>query len=770
MSIALKKRAPSADVRNFLTELETHPAFNKRIRHVETLPPSPPEFAEDGLSSEKIKKGLFASGIQKLYLHQAQALTHLRAGKNVFLTTPTASGKTLAYTLTVFEKFLYAPSSKALYVFPVKALAQDQKDVVNEFAAACHIPVSCAVYDGDTSAADRAKIKQKFPSVILTNPDMLHVSLLPYHSSWQDFFANLSTVVFDEVHLYRGIFGSHVSGIIRRLRRICDYYGSAPQFICCSATMANPKEFIETLTGLPFTVIPQKGISSHKKYFMLWEPEASAYTEAAQLFSSAVKRGLKTICFTKSRKITELIYKWNMEAHPELAGKIKAYRAGYLPSERRAIEADLFSGKLCGVVSTSALEVGIDVGGLDVCLLVGYPGSIMSTYQRAGRVGRKDEGLVMLIGLQDALDRYFLENPKDFFSRPYEPAIVDVGNEIILKQQLACACAEVPLSLRGNEKKLWHEEIGKCLSELVDEDKLSQGAQGVYFSRERFPQKDISIRSIGDMFHIVDAPSGESVGTVEYPKVMRDCHEGAVYLHGGVTHVVQELNVRMKTVLVTEKQVNYYTEAKSTEDIKVLNVLSRKNLTAGKIKIKLSFGDIRVTEQMTGYVKKLTRDQTKVSEHALELPPHEYETKSLWFEFPSDFRDMLKRQNILDVSGSLHGAEHAMIALFPLFALCDRMDLGGLSTEFHDEFNAPAVFLHEAYPGGVGLAKRAFGVCGELVAATLKLVKECSCESGCPSCIQSPKCGNQNKPLDKSGTVRVLKILHEALKHGRHDA
>ncbi len=767
MQTAFKKRDTLNTIHDFLIELETHPAFQNRIRHVETLPPAPPKLAGLEILSDALKKGLASSGIHHLYDHQAQAIRLLQNGKNVFITTPTASGKTLAYTLTVFENILKNPEEKALYIFPMKALAQDQKDVVNEFAHAFKINADCAVYDGDTPLQERAKIKKNFPSVILTNPDMLHVSLLPYHASWRDFYKNLSTIVFDEAHLYRGIFGSHVSGIIRRLRRICDYYGSAPQFICCSATMANPKEFIETLTGLPFETVSQNDASPHGKKFLLWEPEGSAYTDAAQLFASSVKRGLKTICFTKSRRITELIYKWSVESHPEIARKIRAYRAGYLPSERRAIEADLFSERLHGVVSTSALEVGIDVGGLDVCLLVGYPGSIMSTYQRAGRVGRKGDGMVVLLGLEDALDRYFLENPKDFFSRPYEAAIVDTGNEFVLKKQLACACAELPVAIRGDEKYVWHASAEKCLNELAEDNILSKGAHGLYYSRERFPQKDVSIRSIGEMFHIIEAESGESVGTVEYPKVFRECHDGAVYLHSGLTYVVSELNVNMKAALVAPKSVNYYTEAKSAEDIQIIQVEEQKTLSAPKGKINLYYGTIRVTEQVTGYVRKSTRDQSKLSEHPLALPPHEYETKSLWFSFPENFsRDLIKESSV-DVPGSLHGAEHAMIALFPLFALCDRMDLGGLSTEFFHEYNAPAIFLHEAYPGGVGLTKRAYQVADALVSATLKLVSECSCEYGCPSCIQSPKCGNQNKPLDKEGTVRVLNILHDALKGQR---
>lgn len=765
MQTAFKKRATPSAIHDFLIDLETQPETRGRIRHIEYMPPNPPALSDMNFLHDTLKKGLHSSGIKNLFEHQARAIRLLQNGKNVFLTTPTASGKTLAYTLTVFEKILANPKEKALYVFPIKALAQDQKDVVNEFAHAFRMPVTCAVYDGDTPVQERAKIKRNFPSVILTNPDMLHVALLPYHTSWKDFFKNLSTVVFDEVHLYRGIFGSHVSGIIRRLRRICEYYGSAPQFICCSATMANPKEFIETLTGLPFSVVAQNATSPYGKKFLLWEPEGSAYTEAAHIFTSAVQRGLKTICFTKSRRITELIYKWSVEAHPELGEKIRAYRAGYLPSERRAIEADLFSERLCGVVSTSALEVGIDVGGLDVCILVGYPGSIMSTYQRAGRVGRKGEGMVVMLGLEDALDRYFLENPKDFFSRPYEAAIVDVGNEFVLKKQLACASAEIPVSLSGDEKKLWHEESEKCLNELVDENILSKGAPGLYYSRERFPQKDISIRSIGDKFHIIEAETGSSVGTVEYPKVFRECHEGAVYLHAGTTYVVSELNMNMKAALVTGRNVNYYTEAKSTEDIQIIQVEEQKTLSLPKGKINLHYGTIRVTEQVTGYVRKSTRDQTKLSEHTLTLPPHEYETKSLWFAFPENFPRTLLKENNVDIPGSLHGAEHAMIALFPLFALCDRMDLGGLSAEFFHEYNAPAIFLHEAYPGGVGLTKRAYQVADKLVSATLKLVSECSCEYGCPSCIQSPKCGNQNKPLDKEGAVHVLKILHDALQN-----
>jgi len=434
-------------IREFIERIQTLPQYRKRISHIEYLPAKESNYQEPARPlPQELQTALQSLGINKLYSHQAEALNLIREGKNVAIVTPTASGKTLAFNLPVLEKTLEEGESKALYLFPTKALAQDQLKSIRQLFKAAGVDFQAEIYDGDTTPYRRSKIRKKPPNIIMSNPDMLHAAILAHHSAWADFFKNLKFVVVDEIHSYRGIFGCHVAHILRRLRRICSYYGSHPRFILCSATMGNPEEFVEKLTGLRHEIIKESGAPGEGKYFILWKPVNSPYGEAVGLFNDCLGDGLKTIVFTKARKITELICKWSKELNPGMADRMSSYRAGYLPEQRREIEKRLFEGDLMGVISTSALEVGIDVGDLDACILVGYPGSVLSTWQRAGRVGREDRtSLIFMIALEDALDHYFMKHPRDFFRRSYETAILDVDNPVILKSHLRCAASELPL-------------------------------------------------------------------------------------------------------------------------------------------------------------------------------------------------------------------------------------------------------------------------------------------------------------------------------------
>ncbi len=742
-------------IREFIERIQTLPQYRKRISHIEYLPAKESNYQEPARPlPQELQTALQSLGINKLYSHQAEALNLIREGKNVAIVTPTASGKTLAFNLPVLEKTLEEGESKALYLFPTKALAQDQLKSIRQLFKAAGVDFQAEIYDGDTTPYRRSKIRKKPPNIIMSNPDMLHAAILAHHSAWADFFKNLKFVVVDEIHSYRGIFGCHVAHILRRLRRICSYYGSHPRFILCSATMGNPEEFVEKLTGLRHEIIKESGAPGEGKYFILWKPVNSPYGEAVGLFNDCLGDGLKTIVFTKARKITELICKWSKELNPGMADRMSSYRAGYLPEQRREIEKRLFEGDLMGVISTSALEVGIDVGDLDACILVGYPGSVLSTWQRAGRVGREDRtSLIFMIALEDALDHYFMKHPRDFFRRSYETAILDVDNPVILKSHLRCAASELPLV--EEEENLFSRRMLPGLKELVEEGQIFQSGEGrEWYSREKRPQRKVNIRSIGETYAIVNEETGKLIGTIEHPSVFRDCHPGAIYLHAGREYLIAGLDLETKTVVAGESPVDYYTQPTISEEVQVLNIYKEKRL--GEIKIGL--GKIRVSEKVICYERKSLRNRERIDAHPLSLPPFVYETMGIWMEIPSLLRKKITVPGI-DFLGGMHGVEHALITIFPLFALCDRWDLGGVSYLQHEQTGLATTFIHDAYPGGIGLSERAFGVLTDLIKSTHGLVDGCPCREGCPSCIHSPKCGSGNRPLDKKAALAILDHL-----------
>jgi len=606
------------------------------------------------------------------------------------------------------------------------------------------------VYDGDTTSYRRKQIRESVPSVIFTNPDMLHLAINPYHSKWELFFKGLRYVVLDEVHTYRGIFGSHMAHVMRRLRRICHHWGANPQFIACSATIANPQKLTEELVGLPFRAVLESGAPHSGIHFMFLSPAESPYTEATWLFIQCVKAGLRTIVFTKARKITELIYRWTIDRAPELGEKISPYRAGFLPRERREIEQRLFSGDLLGVVSTSALELGVDIGGLDVCILAGYPGSISSTWQRAGRVGRHgQESLIFMIGLQDALDQYFIRNPDAFFGKSHEAAVIDTANKHILKQHLPCAASEV--YLKEDDTVYDVASLKSVIDECTHEGLLSKGKTGdIWFSRNRMPHRDVGIRAIGESFPIVD-DSGKSIGELSGYRVFRDAFPGAIYLHRGRQYMVHELDLERKKVFCREADVLYYTQALSKEETEITEEKETKNLQ----RFTVNWGALRMTNRVTGYEKKNIFDRTKISRHELEMPEYLFDSEGLWIEIDRDTQTSLESRGY-DLAGSLHAAEHASISCMPLFALCDTSDIGGLSYTLYPQFKAPALFIYDGFEGGIGLTKRAFDVIEEWFRAALMVITECPCEHGCPSCVQDPQCGSGNQPLDKEGAKFLL--------------
>jgi len=671
--------------------------------------------------------------------------------------TPTASGKSLIYVLPSLEAVCRDPEARALYLFPYKALEQDQlatlAGLVEKAGMADRVTMS--IYDGDTPQKDRRKIRAKPPSVLITNPDMLHMGILAYHDEWREFFANLRTVVVDELHVYRGIFGSHFHHVMRRLARVCRRHGAAPRFIVSSATIGNPADFAATLLGVPVEVISDSGAPRSGQHFLFVNPAGgSPYTAATLLIIECVRAGMRTIAFTKARRITELLTSWISGTAPELMPSIASYRAGYLPSERRAIESRLARGDLMGVISTSALEHGIDIGGLDACILVGYPGSITSSWQRIGRVGRSDrESLVAFVALPDALDQYFMSNPPEFFGRGFENVSVDPANPVIASQHLLCAGAEIPLT--PHDSAVYPESTMGLVEPLVREGRMVEDASGgAWYSLRRSPQRDVNLRAIGAGYTIVHESTQRTIGTVDGVRAFVECHEGALYLHQGQQFEVVELDRDRRRVMVRRVERDYYTQVLSEKETEILEVMASRR-TAG---YRVSLGRLRVTQEFKEYVRRRISDQQKLSSHPLDLPPLVYETVGMWWEIPDAVKEEATARE-LHYMGSIHASEHAAISLFPLLTICDRNDIGGISYPLHPQTSTSAVFIYDGFPGGIGLAAKGFEQVERLLDRTLSLISQCPCDIGCPSCIHSPKCGSGNHPLDKPGAIFVLESL-----------
>jgi DEAD/DEAH box helicase domain-containing protein len=566
--------------------------------------------------------------------------------------------------------------------------------------------------------------------------------------------------VLDEVHAYKGIFGSHISQVLLRLRRVCNYYGSSPNIFASSATIGNPGDFVSRLVGEDIDVVDQSGAASPQRHFVFLQPALSPYTIAARLFVSGIKLGLKTIVFTRARKLTELITSWVLREAPELRSRVSSYRAGFLPEERRDIEARLFSGRMDGVISTSALEMGIDVGGLDLCLLVGYPGTIMNTWQRGGRVGRAGRpSAIVLIAGHDALDQYFIKNPEDFFERGVENAVLDPLNVEVLKKHLPCAAAETPIE--PCEEWAGQPKVQAVLDELESDGVLyrDQRTGNIHSSRRR-PHRGVELRGIGESFSIFLDDGKTLIGSNSGVRVLSECHEGAVYLHRARQYEVTKLDLARRNILVAPARLNYYTRGLSDKTTEILGAPTATREFPGFI---VREGRLKVTETITAYEKRRSSGQELVGVVALDLPPVHFETVGFWIEIPESVRNAVKKEE-LDFMGGIHALEHAAIAMFPLFALCDRDDIGGISTPNHEQVCRAAVFIYDGHPGGVGLAHHVFGCIEELLEKTRKMVQSCRCEDGCPSCIHSPKCGSGNKPLDKTACLMALDYLLEPEK------
>ena len=759
----------------FLNDLRRRSAYQDQIVHARFLPGRAARFGTLGRALHPdLKTWLDANAIERLYTHQVAAVDAIRRGEHVAVVTSTASGKTLCYNLPVIDALLADPEARALYLFPTKALAQDQVDTVREFGLPA---ISVATYDGDTPQRERRPIRER-ARLLLSNPDMVHLGILPQHFRWKAFLHRLRFVVIDEMHVYRGVFGSNVANVIRRLRRLCRFHGSNPQFICTSATTANPEEFAARLLGLPVTVIDDDGAPSGPKWFALWNPplingersaaaRKSALGEATGLFADLVGQGVRTIAFTKARKITELIARYAgarlREESPELAGRISPYRAGYLPEDRRRIERRLFDGDLLGVVSTSALELGIDVGGLDAAVLVGFPGTIASMWQRAGRARRGTEpSLAVLIAQDDALDQYLMRHPDYLFERPCEHAVIDPTNSYILTRHLRCAAAEI--ALIEPDLQLFGERARDLVGSLVETGELApRRGRWHWTGKGRYPAQEVDIRSAsGPAFRIVIPPRSvasprRTIGTVESARVFEQAHPGAVYLHQGDAYLVTELDMAGRMVRVSPAAVEYHTQPKTTIDL----TIRRPQASRPWGPTTMQFGEVEVTTHVLGFARKQLFSDTVLGIEPLDLPPQSLQTTAFWFEIPDDLERRVREAG-LDFAGGIHALEHAAIGVLPLFAMCDRWDIGGVSYPAHPQTGTPVIFIYDGYPGGVGITEKGYALVDALMTATREVIEACPCDSGCPSCIQSPKCGNLNEPLDKRAALMLLEGLLEA--------
>jgi DEAD/DEAH box helicase domain-containing protein len=713
-----------------------------------------------GTLHPKLRAALVDRRIDRLYRHQAAAFEASERGEHVVVATGTASGKTLAFNLPVLNALAAEPKHRALYLYPTKALAQDQARAL----ASIRLPgVRAAIYDGDTEPERRWQIR-KWANLILTNPDMLHVGVLPHHDRWGDVLQNLRYVIVDEAHVYRGVFGSHVGNVLRRLRRAAGIYGAEPQFLMASATIANPADLAGALAGLDVAVVATDTAPHAARTIAFWNPplldeemglRASALGEGARLLAGLVEQGLRTICFAKSRKAAELIHRFACErVGPETAERLSPYRAGYTPAQRREIERRLVEGELLGVTATDALELGIDIGLLDCALSVGFPGTVASLRQQWGRAGRTGHGLAVLVASEDALDQFFMREPEALLGRRVEAAILDHTNPRVLDGHVRSAAFEAPLDDR-DEAVLGTEALERA-AVLADAGELKRTKAGYVWGGRDYPAARFSLRSTTpDPFAVVEAGTGSILGLVERERAYSTVHEGAIYLHLGDSYRVRSLDMENRTALVEPFSGDYYTQAKKD----TTTAIERADVVERRLGLEVSFGAVSVTEQVIAYQTRSIRDQQVLDLVPLELPETSFETEAVWFLPEPGMLAGLENARLL---GALHAAEHAMIALLPLWAMCDRWDIGGLSTNIHFQTGRPTIFIYDGHAGGVGITERGFAQFEGWVADTERLLARCTCESGCPSCVQSPKCGNLNEFLDKAGALLLLRRMLEA--------
>ncbi|MEU7225129.1 DEAD/DEAH box helicase [Streptomyces chrestomyceticus] len=767
----------SPSPRTVLDRLTQGASRATRITHTEHLPPRIGSHAEwPARIRPEVLEAVRAAGIARPWTHQARTAEHALRGESVVIATGTASGKSLAYLVPVLSGLLdgsEAPNGRgatALYLAPTKALAADQRRAVGELAAPLGTAVRPAVYDGDTPVEEREWVRQ-YGNYVLTNPDMLHLGILPAHPRWSSFLRALRYVVIDECHSYRGVFGSHVAQVVRRLRRVCARYGSEPVFLLASATAAEPARAAERLTGLPVAEVTEDASPRGEVVFALWEPpltelhgeqgapvRRTATAETADLLTDLALQEVRTVAFVRSRRGAELIALIAQErlgtVARALAQRVAAYRGGYLPEERRALERALHTGDLLGLAATTALELGVDVSGLDAVLIAGYPGTRASLWQQAGRAGRAGQGaLAVLVARDDPLDTYLVHHPEALFDQPVESTVLDPDNPYVLAPHLCAAAAELPLT--EDDFPLFGPAAPGLLPSLESRKLLRRRAKAWHWTRRERAADLADIRGQGGSpVQVVESGTGRLLGTVDAAAAHTTVHTGAVHLHQGRTYLVEHLDLEDDVALVQEANPPYSTTARDTTAIAVLE--TETEVPWGDA--RLCFGSVEVTNQVVSYLRRRLITGEVLGETKLDLPPRTLRTRAVWWTVTEDQLDAA-RVNPEQLGGALHAAEHASIGLLPLFATCDRWDIGGVSLPLHPDTLLPTVFVYDGHPGGAGFAERAFHTAPEWLAATRKAIASCECEAGCPSCIQSPKCGNGNDPLHKRGAVRLLTEL-----------
>lgn len=731
--------------------------------HLERLPPRPPTHAAPARPLRPaLATRLQELGLVDLWSHQAEAIDHLRAGRSTVIATGTASGKSLCYQVPIAEAVgdPVRPGT-ALCLFPTKALAQDQLRAFGHLEAPGLV---AATYDGDADPDARAWAR-RHANVVLTNPEMVHHGLLPNHGRWDTFLMRLRYVVIDELHVLRGVFGTHVAHLLRRLRRLCEHYGSSPTFVFSSATIGQPARLAAELCGLPVEEVAVDGSPRGERLVALVDPgridtsgtaRATGNRVTAALVADLVTQGHRTLAFCRSRAGTEVVAAEIVRRHPELAGRVRPYRGGYLAAERREIEAQLFSGVLGGVIATSALELGVDVGGLDAVVLNGFPGTIASLWQQAGRAGREGQpSVAVLVAGEDQLDHYFLQHPEEVFRRAPEPAVVNPANPYVLDPHLACAAYEQPLAHR--DERWWGSaDLDDGVRRLVVDDRLLlrrryDGTRAVWAARGR-PANGIGLRSgSSDEVRIAFA-DGTIVGTVDRARACDLVHPGAVYLHQGRPHRVVHLDLHDGAAIVEPDDGREYTLARTDVALRITGI----EATKGVGRLTVGLGTVEVTSRVTGYQRREVLTGEVLGTEELDLPPSHLTTRGFWWSVP----DRVVADAAItprDLPGTLHAAEHAGIGILPLFTICDRWDVGGISTPWLDELETAAVVIYDGYPGGAGIAELGYEAAPLQLSATLDVLHGCGCEAGCPSCVQSPKCGSWNEPLSKAGAAALLR-------------
>ncbi|PPA71226.1 DEAD/DEAH box helicase [Jeotgalibacillus proteolyticus] len=750
---------------DIIEHFQNDPDIQKQIMKWHTIEPKEAMYAPIPDSVHPgLVEALNQKGIGRLYTHQEEAYNSVMQGKSVTAITPTASGKTLCYNLPVVQKIIENPSARALYLFPTKALAQDQKTELNEWLDLADASITCYTYDGDTPATIRQKVRRA-GQIVITNPDMLHSAILPHHTKWVSLFENLEFIVLDELHIYRGVFGSHVANVIRRLKRICEFYGSSPQFICTSATIANPKELAEKLTGKEMKLIDQNGAPSAKKHFVFYNPpivnqqlniRRSATLEVRKLAGALLKHKIQTIVFAKSRVRVEIILSYLQElVKNELGSKsIRGYRGGYLPTQRREIEKGLRNGDVYGVVSTNALELGVDIGQLQACIMTGYPGTIASAWQQAGRAGRRQgEALIIMVASSSPLDQYIIKHPEYFLENSPETARINPDNLVILLDHLKCAAFELPFTI---DEKFGEYELEELLDYLVEERVLHRTADKWHWMNDAFPAHNISLRSASQENVIIidqtERAHHQVIGEMDRFSAMTLLHDEAIYLHQGTQFQVEFLDWEEKKAYVREVDIDYFTDANLAVSLTVLEEdLSNQNDRAA-----VSYGDVSVRAMATIFKKIKFDTHENIGSGPIHLPEEELHTSAAWFTLKDELKNLTEDR----IEQGLIGFAHAMQSIIPLHVMCDPKDIQLVPQVKSTHSQLPTLFVYDRYPGGIGLSEKVYQIGATIMKEVLQMIESCPCPHGCPSCIGTDPYSNSAK----DDTIELISLFTNALE------